>query len=292
MLTQIKVGDVTIHRIVEDVAPFVDFLTFFPDLPKEALAEHTSWLAPKCYDPASGKIVLTFQSYLIVTKHHRILVDTCVGNHKERPTRPTWHKKTSDRYEKNLAAVGYSTADIDFVCCTHLHGDHVGWNTRLDNGRWVPTFENARYLFADRELDYWTERAKTQPETCPWIVDSVLPIVAARRNDIVTSSHQMTELIRFFPTPGHTIDHFSVRVGQGSRDAIITGDMIHSPLQARLPDLGMMSDYDRAMGGHTRRKLFEEIADTATLLCAAHFPEPCIGHLKRWNSAYDFVPLG
>ena len=244
------------------------------------------------YDPVSGKIIITFQSYLIVTRHHKILIDTCVGNHKDRPTRPMWHQMTSDRYERNLAAAGYSMADIDYVCCTHLHGDHVGWNTRLDNGRWVPTFPNARYLFADRELAYWSERAKAQPESCPWVADSVLPIVEARRSDIVTSSHHLNDLVRFFPTPGHTIDHFSVRVGRGSHDAIITGDMIHSPIQTMMPELGMMSDYDRAMGGRTRRTLFDEIADTPTLLCTAHFPEPCIGHLKRVKSAYGFAPIG
>ena len=292
MTTTIKLGDITIHRIVEDVAPFVDMLTFFPALTKDTLAENAAWLAPRSYDPVSGKIVLTFQSYLIVTKHHRILIDTCVGNHKERPTRPMWHKMTSDRYERNLAATGHSLADIDFVCCTHLHGDHVGWNTRLDNGRWVPAFPNARYLFAGGELAYWSERAKSQPETCPWVVDSVLPIVEAKRSDIVTSSHQLNDLVRFFPTPGHTIDHFSVRVGSRDHDAVVTGDMIHSPLQARMPELGMMSDYDSALAGRTRRALFNEIADTPTLCCTAHFAEPSIGHFRRWKDAFDFTPIG
>ena len=291
MRTSLTIGDITMHRIVEDVCPFVDFLTFFPDLPPEALAENEHWLAPLCYDPVSRKIVLTFQSYLLVTKHHKILVDTCVGNHKERPTRPMWHMQSSERYERNLAATGCSVEDIDFVCCTHLHGDHVGWNTRLDNGRWVPTFPNARYLFADRELDYWTQRSSAEPGLWPWINDSVLPIVEAKRHQLVTSDHQISEAVRFIPTPGHTIDHFSVRVTAPNQDAIITGDMVHSPLQVRMPELGMMSDYDRALGGRTRRALFEEIAGTPTLLCAMHFPEPSIGRLKRRQTAYDFVSI-
>jgi glyoxylase-like metal-dependent hydrolase (beta-lactamase superfamily II) len=292
MTTRIDLGDVVIHRIVEDVAPFVPFLQFFPDFSAAQLEAHKDWLIPRGYDPVTGKIVITFQSYLIVTKHHRILIDTCVGNHKERPTRPMWHQLTSDRYLRNLTAAGVDPASIDMVCCTHLHGDHVGWNTKLENGRWVPTFPNARYLFADRELAYWTERAKAGPDVAPWMIDSVLPVVAANRAEIVTSSHQVSELVRFMPTPGHTIDHFSVRTGHKHRDAVITGDMIHSPLQLRYPELGMMSDYDRQQGGQTRRALFNEIADTPTLCCTAHFPEPSVGHIVRAGDAFDFRVLG
>ncbi|MFM2422140.1 MAG: putative quorum-quenching lactonase YtnP [Pseudomonadota bacterium] len=291
-ITRVDVGGVTIHRIVEDVAPFVDFLTFFPDLSRETLAEHAHWLAPHCYDPGTGRIIIAFQSYLIVTPHHKILIDTCVGNDKERPTRPMWHKLKGERYMRNLKAAGVAPEEIDFVCCTHLHGDHTGWNTKLENGRWVPTFPKARYLFADREMAYWAERSKTQPETCPWIADSVLPIVEAQRADLVTSNHELSDIVRFLPTPGHTIDHFSVRLGRAAADAILTGDMVHSPLQLLFPDLGMMSDYDRAQGGRTRRALFEEIADQPTLCCTAHFPEPSMGHIKRKGDHYTFAPLG
>jgi glyoxylase-like metal-dependent hydrolase (beta-lactamase superfamily II) len=291
MTTRLDLGDITIHRIVEDVAPFVDFRAFFPDLTDAQFAEHKGWLAPHCYDPSTGLIVLTFQSWLIVTPHHKILVDSCVGNDKDRPTRPTWHKRTAERYMRSLAAIGCSPSDIDMVCCTHLHGDHVGWNTRLDNGRWVPTFPNARYLFADKEMAYWAERAKSQPETCPWIVDSVLPVVAAKRADLVTSAHRISEVIKFDPTPGHTIDHFSVTVGTADRSAFISGDMVHSPLQIRLPELGMMSDYDRAAGGRTRRRVFEALAGTPTVCCMAHFPEPSMGHIHRAGESYTFKTL-
>jgi hypothetical protein len=114
------------------------------------------------------------------TPHHTILIDSCVGNHKPRPSRPMWHMMNSQRYESSFKEAGLTFADIDYVMCTHLHTDHVGWNTRLDNGRWVPTFPNARYVFAERELTFWTGRAKTEPESCPWVVDSVLPIVDAK----------------------------------------------------------------------------------------------------------------
>ena len=135
------------------------------------------------------ELMLCIQSYLVETPHHKILIDTCVGNDKPRPARPFWNMMKSDRFEKSLAATGVGVGDIDFVMCTHLHVDHVGWNTRLENGRWVPTFPKARYVFADRELEYWTKRQKDEPAACPWVTDSVLPIVAANRVDIVKSAH-------------------------------------------------------------------------------------------------------
>ncbi|RYI99412.1 MAG: MBL fold metallo-hydrolase, partial [Acetobacteraceae bacterium] len=150
-----QLGDLTIHRVVEEERPLFDPLEFFPNLTAEVLAENRSWLEPAALDPATGLIKLCIQSYIVKTPHHTILVDSCVGNHKQRPNRPFWHQKTDDTWERNLAATGYSVEDIDYVMCTHLHVDHVGWNTRLENGRWVPTFPKARYVFAEKELAYW-----------------------------------------------------------------------------------------------------------------------------------------
>ena len=218
MSAPIKIGDTTIHRIVEQEGPFFDALTFFPKLTRELLEENLAWLQPQFID-ADRKLMLCIQSYLVRTPHHNILIDSCVGNHKSRPTRPFWNMMTSDRFEKNLAATGLGVGDIDFVMCTHLHTDHVGWNTRLENGRWVPTFPKARYVFADRELAFWTKRQKDEPAACPWIEDSVLPIVAANRADIVKSAHAFNDLVTLIPTPGHTIDHYSVQVGKSGADA-------------------------------------------------------------------------
>jgi glyoxylase-like metal-dependent hydrolase (beta-lactamase superfamily II) len=179
--------------------------------------------------------------------------------------------------------------DIDYVMCTHLHVDHVGWNTRLENGRWVPTFPKARYVFADRELAHWTAAEKEDQASCPWITDSVLPIVAAGRAELVKSDHTFDELVQFIPTPGHTIDHFSVHVGKSGQDALITGDMIHSPIQARYPELGMRSDYDSKQAGASRRKVFERFCDSSTLMCTTHFPSPSIGRMSRWGDGFKFV---
>ena len=287
MTTQIKLGNLTIHRIVEQEGPFFDVLKFFPTLTKELLEENRAWLQPRFVDPAD-QLMLCIQSYLVRTPHHNILVDTCVGNHKPRPTRPFWNMMKSDRFEKSLAATGLGVGDIDFVMCTHLHTDHVGWNTRLDNGRWVPTFPKARYVFADRELAYWTKRQKDDAAAVPWVTDSVLPIVAANRADIVSSAHAFNDLVTLIPTPGHSIDHYSVQVGKSGADCVITGDMIHSPLQARYPEFGMMSDYDSPQAGRSRRELFGRFCDTSTLMCTAHFPSPSTGRFVRWKDAFDF----
>jgi glyoxylase-like metal-dependent hydrolase (beta-lactamase superfamily II) len=284
----IEVGNITIHRIVEQEGPFFDVLQFFPTLTKELYEENRGWLQPKFVD-AQNRLMLCIQSYVVKTPHHTIMIDSCVGNHKPRPTRPFWNMMNSDRYEKNLAAAGFGLGDIDFVMCTHLHTDHVGWNTKLENGRWVPTFPKARYVFADRELAYWTQRQKDDASTCPWITDSVLPVVAANRVDIVKSAHAFNDLVTLIPTPGHSIDHYSVQVGRSGTDAVITGDMIHSPLQARYPELGMMADYDSKQAGQSRRALFGRFCDTPTLMCTAHFPSPSTARVKRWKDSFDFV---
>ena len=289
MASPIQLGPITIHRIVEQEVPFFDAFEFFPSLTKEMLEENRSWLQPTYLDPASGKIVLCFQSYVVKTPQHNILVDTCIGNDKPRPMRPNWHQMKSDRFEKGLAAIGLGFGDIDFVMCTHLHIDHIGWNTRLDNGRWVPTFPKARYLFAERELAFWTEKEKGDPASWPWITDSVLPIVAAKRADIVKSAHAFDDLVRLIPTPGHTIDHYSVEVGRPGADALIAGDMIHCPIQARYPEIGMMVDYDSRQAGETRRRVFGRLCDTSTLLCTAHFPAPSSGRVVRHGDGFDVV---
>jgi glyoxylase-like metal-dependent hydrolase (beta-lactamase superfamily II) len=286
MTMRIGLGAITIHRIIEQEGPFFDALSFFPTLGEELLAENRPWLQPRFLD-AQDRIILCIQSYLIETPHHNILVDTCVGNHKPRPTRPFWHMLAGERFATALAATHKNVADIDYVLCTHLHADHVGWNTRLDNGRWVPTFPNARYVFAERELAYWSKRQESDPEGCPWITDSVLPIVAEQRADIVDSADAFVDGIKLIATPGHTIDHYSVYVGAAGADAIITGDMIHSPLQARYPGIGMMSDYDAARAGHSRVALFSRFCDTSTLMCTAHFPSPSTGRVVRWRDAFD-----
>ncbi len=178
MTTTFSLGEITIHRIVEQENPFLPVLDFLPGLTPERLEENRAWLEPRALEPGTGRLILCFQSYILRTPDHTVLVDSCIGNDKDRPTRPNWHMKRDDTFMRGLAAHELTVADIDVVMCTHLHADHVGWNTRLEEGRWVPTFPNARYLFSDTELAHWT--AQHAKQAVPAIADSVLPIVAAR----------------------------------------------------------------------------------------------------------------
>ncbi len=291
MTQAIQIGDVEVHRIVEQEGPFFDALEFFPDLTPAMLEENRDWLEPVFFEAGGTRFNLCVQSYLLKTRHHTILIDTCVGNHKPRKARAFWDNLESKQYEQNLARAGVSVDDIDVVLCTHLHTDHVGWNTRLDNGRWVPTFPNARYVFSKKELEFWTERHDGNPEQVPWITDSVLPIVAANKAELVQNDHQLSDGIGLIATPGHTIDHCSVHLDRSGHQALITGDMIHSPIQARYPELGMMSDYDSAEAGRTRRQIFGRFAGTDTLMCTAHFPQPSTGRFEADGDAFKFVAV-
>ena len=184
-----------------------------------------------------------------------------------------------------LAALGLGVDQIDFVLCTHLHVDHVGWNTRLQDGRWVPTFPNARYVFDRGEYAYWEgENAKAAN---PVFNDSVLPVVEAGRADLVAGADfGIGDHLRLMPTPGHTPGHVSVLLGRTGDVASVTGDIIHSPLQARYPDLSIGFDVDAKQSAHSRRAWLERMAETPTICCMTHFPSPSIGRIKRWGEGF------
>jgi glyoxylase-like metal-dependent hydrolase (beta-lactamase superfamily II) len=280
----LSTGDLTIHRIIEQETTFLPALELLPALTPELLSENRDWLKQAGAIDESDVLILCFQSYVVKTPHHTVLVDSCIGNDKPRPNRPKWNMKTDDLFTRGLAAAGVSVADIDFVMCTHLHVDHVGWNTRLENGRWVPTFPNARYLFAKTEFDYWT--AQNEKAGVPPFIDSVLPVVEANRAEIVTHDFAIGDHVRILPTPGHTPGHAAFTFGKGKDDAVFSGDLVHSPLQARYPELSMKFDVDQATAAATRRGFLERYCDTPTLCCTAHFPSPSVGRIRRWGDGF------
>ena len=284
MTLKFTVGDLTIHRIIEQEAPFFAALDFIPGLTPEVLAENRGWMREAKALDDQDVLILAFQSYVVRTPHHTILVDSCIGNDKPRPQRPAWNMKTDDTYARALNAAGVSVGDIDFVMCTHLHVDHVGWNTRLENGRWVPTFPKARYVFARQEYDHWfAENAKTE---IPPFADSVLPVVEAKRHELVSNDYQIGDHVRIVPTPGHTPGHIAVAMGRGKDDAVFSGDLMHSPLQTLYPELSIKFDVDPAKAATTRRSFLERYCDTDTLCCTAHFPSPSVGKIKRKGNAF------
>ncbi len=194
--------------------------------------------------------------------------------------------KTDTTYMDALARAGVGVEQVDFVMCTHLHPDHVGWNTRLLDGRWVPTFPNARYVFSKKELAHW--EARHAEAEIPYMTDSVLPVVAAGQVLQVASDHALEDGIRLEPTPGHTPDHFSVHLTSAGRDAVMAGDLIHSPIQCRHPDLPARPDVDKQQAVDTRTAFMERYCETDTLICTAHFPSPSVGHFTRVGDAFGF----
>ncbi len=255
-----------------------------PGLTPEVLAENRAWMREARALDDSDVLLLCFQSYVVKTPHHTILIDSCIGNGKPRPQRPKWNMKTDDTYLRGLAAAGFSVEDIDYVMCTHLHVDHVGWNTRLENGRWVPTFPKARYVFAKGEFEYWT--AQNEKNAVPPFVDSVLPVVEAKREAIVSDDFAIGDHARILPTPGHTPGHVAFTLGCGKDDAVFSGDLMHSPLQTRYPELSAKFDVDQAQAAQTRRNFLERYCDTDTLCCTAHFPSPSAGRIRRRGDGF------
>jgi len=290
MSLSFNVGDFTIHRVVEQETSFLPALDMLPGLNPDVLAENRAWMRKARAIDDNDTLILCFQSYIIRTPHHTILIDSCIGNDKDRPGRPKWHMKTDDTYMRALKATGFSVTDIDFVMCTHLHVDHVGWNTKLENGRWVPTFPNARYLFAKSEFDYWA--AQHQKTPVPPFSDSVLPVVEARRADIVTDDFTIGDHARILPTPGHTPGHVAFAFGKGKDAAVFSGDLMHTPLQTRYPELSPKFDVDPAQAATTRRNFLERYCDSDTLCCTAHFPSPSAGKIRRKGSGFTCEGVG
>ena len=275
----------TTHPMFEQETTFLPALEMLPGLTPELLAENRSWMQEAGALDDKDVLILCFQSYVVKTPHHTILIDSCIGNDKPRPQRPKWNMKTDDIYARALAAAGISVGDIDYVMCTHLHVDHVGWNTRLDNGRWVPTFPKARYVFDKTEFDYWTETHAKTP--VPPFADSVLPVVEARQAEIVRSDYQIGDHTRILPTPGHTPGHVAFTFGRGKDDAVFSGDLMHSPLQTRYPEMSVKFDVDQAQAATTRRNFMERYCDTDTLCCTAHFPSPSVGKIRRKGNGFS-----
>ncbi len=290
MTTSFQIADMRIDRIIEGEYAFQGLQRFLPSLSDAMLAENRGWLQEAGALNAEDFLVICVQSYVVRTPHHTIMIDTCVGNDKSRPAFPAWDMQSGDHYLRALAAAGLGVEDIDYVMCTHLHVDHVGWNTKLIDGRWVPTFPKAKYLFADKEYAYWNEQNAKSP-VLPF-QDSVLPIVEAGRHELVSSAHELNDHVRLMPTPGHTPDHYAVAIGRGRDAAVFTGDLIHSPIQARHTELSMRADVDPIQSAATRRAFLERYCDTDTACCTAHFPSPSRVKVRRWGEGFRCDPIG
>ncbi len=284
----VSVGEVSIAAIIERAGPWRRPENYFPTAPAERLAERLAELAPNLFDAATGMLPITFQSFLVRTRHHTVIIDTCVGEDKANRW-PEFVDYPKRPWLDNLHAAGVTVEDIDFVMCTHLHVDHVGWNTRLVDGRWVPTFPNARYVFSRREFEHWrdTDAERFDHGGAPF-EDSVLPIVEAGRAVLVEDDYAIDDTIYLTPSPGHTPGHVCVNVASQGVHGIITGDMMHHALQCLEPDWSTRFCSDPLQSAATRRKVLGECAGTDTLVLPAHFPTPTAGHVVVDGDGFRF----
>ena len=290
-LDRMTVGRVEITRIVELEGPLYDPPHLLPDASREALARHAEWLAPRFYQPDAHRLIAAMQCYLVRTPHHRILVDSCLGNDKRRGDHPNLHLRRGP-FLDDLASLGVVPADIDFVLCTHLHVDHVGWNTRLVDGRWVPTFANARYLMNRAELDNARYEAAERPEAdLGGYADSVAPILEAGLAEIVEPEFALDDDVWIEPTPGHTPGHVSIHVGARDRQAIFSGDLFHHPVQYAEPSWNSNFCILEEQARITRRAFLDRHAESGTIVLPGHFATPTANRIGRAGDVFRFIDL-
>jgi glyoxylase-like metal-dependent hydrolase (beta-lactamase superfamily II) len=274
-MRQITIGDVSITSIVERDGPWrapeAMFPTYDPALGSAYLAE----LDPVVFDPASGKMVITYQTFVVRTPKHTILVDTCTGEDKNYPAPMDFPKQP---WLDGFAAAGLRFEDVDYVFCTHLHIDHCGWNTRLVNGRWVPTFPRAKYVFHKREYAAWeaATAAGASPPGEVWRMNC-LPVVEAGQALLVDDDFTLDDTVWLTPTPGHSPCHCCVNIKSGGQTAVVTGDLMHHALQVREPGWFTIFDWNKDEAVRSRRSFFAAVADTETLILPIHFPAPTVG---------------
>jgi len=280
-MKHLRVGEVTIDRLVELEGPGYEPTFFFPDATMAGFEGEMGWLLPHFWDSAANTFLRSIQSYVVRTGYHTILVDSCVGQGKERPSTPAWDRLDSTWLDQLIAA-GVRPEEIDYVLCTHLHADHIGWNTRLENGSWVPTFPNAKYVFHKDEFRYWEEHGKD------WVgsgsldggfEDSVLPVMRAGQVALVDNDFAIDDQVTLEPTPGHSPGHVCIDVRSSAGHVVLSGDVVHHPIQIAYPEWNSRFCVDPDQSRASRKKFVDRHADRDTLILPAHFASPAAGRI-------------
>jgi glyoxylase-like metal-dependent hydrolase (beta-lactamase superfamily II) len=276
-----QIGAVKITCVVEMVIPFPEG-SLLRDATAEAL-KTSPWLFPH-FAKEDGTLIASVQALLVEAPGLRLVVDTCIGNDK--PRNLTGGIPLATPFLQHLADAGWSSDSVNAVICTHLHADHVGWNTMLVGCKWVPTFPKARYLIGKREFEHWSHESNEEQQAI--LGDSVRPIFDAGLVDLVETDHRISPELRLTPTPGHTPGHVSVMIQSEGQSAVITGDIAHHPCQMAHPEWATGYDSDTQGATATRAKLFAEWADQPILVIGTHYAAPTAGHVKRDGAAFRF----
>jgi glyoxylase-like metal-dependent hydrolase (beta-lactamase superfamily II) len=227
---------------------------------------------------------MSIHSLIVETPSQRIVVDTGLGNDKEGRKVPAWNNR-KEPFLETMTKAGFPPDSIDTVLCTHLHVDHVGWNTRLAGGKWVPTFVNARYVFGKTEYEHWRDHSEETDKSAVFN-DSVKPIVDAGKAELVASNYRLSNGISLIPTPGHSPGHMSIHIESDGEQGLLTGDVAHHPCQMAHLDWSSTADSDAVQSAATRRQLFSRFADTPALVIGGHFDA---GRIRRDGDAFKFV---
>ena len=276
-----RIGDVTVTKIVELEATGGSRFILPQAIPEAIMP--IGWLRPDFADER-GRLKMSIHALVVETPDHRIIVDTCLGNDKENRRIPTWNRLQTS-FLSDLAAAGYARETIDTVICTHLHVDHVGWNTMLMDDRWVPTFPNGRYLMGRIEFEHWTTQHERE-DMAAVLAESVRPVCDAGLVDLVETGHRICEEVSLVPTLGHTPGHVSVRITSRGEEALITGDFMHHPCQIARPEWSSTADSDPAEAAHTRQQMLTRLADTSILVIGTHFAGRTAGRVVRDGEAF------
>ena len=282
-----RFGDVTITRVIEIPRSYNPTPSMLPDSTADAIARHHGWLKPDFWDDTTGDMGSRIQSYVVKTPKHTVVIDTGVGDDKERHEVPAWNKKKGT-YLEDLRAAGVTPDQVDYILCTHLHVDHVGWNTRLVGGKWVPTFPNAKYVMVGSEFEYWKREQEEGRDASGCFTDSVAPIMEAGKAMLVDETCKIDDHLRFEPSHGHTPGHSCVRLTTKTGEAVFSGDLMHRVVQVAEPQWSSRFCTDMAHAARTRKAFVEQMADSGVLICAAHFPRP--GFIVKRAGGLRFTP--
>ena len=291
----IHLGAFEIHRVIEMELPFLTLDDMFPASTPEEVTAMLPMLQPWCVD-ADRRVLVAVQSYLVKTPHDVIVLDTCIGCDKTNARFPFWAGRSDQIWLERLRATGHDPADVTLVLCSHLHTDHAGWNTRKEDGRWVPTFPNATYIFSKHEVQHCMD---AEPDLYR---ESVLPVIESGHAKLIDIGHHGLEEasglvgadariaagVWLEPTPGHTPGHVAIHLESQDRHAVMWGDLCHSPAQCLRPDWSYRRDWDAVLSAASRTRMLRACADHQHLVLSSHFPPPSIGRVVAESAGFTF----
>ncbi len=290
-MATVSIGKYAITKVVELERPFAPAREFFPDLTAEMLDICQRELPPGHLTP-DGYVHMSYHTFVVRTDRFTMLIDTSCGNHKERKTRPEF-SHLNINFLGALAEAGVKPEEVDYILCTHLHWDHVGWNTQLIDGRWVPTFPNAKHIISRKEYEFWDAAYRRGDPSihCVSFEDSILPVKKAEQVTLVDDDYEFDDGVILEPCIGHSPGHVVINIANQGVRGVVTGDVIHHQIQLRFPAMSTKADSDPNLARQTRTALIEKHAGSGSLLLPAHFRTPTVGRIEKAAQGFRYDPV-